>query len=164
VAEEAPNEGNPVDVETIRRLVALMSRNDLSEIDLKHGANRIRLRRGSRIKTITAPLAPAAPPVNPAPPPAAAAAPVEAAPPARHLVGIKSPTVGTFYNREKPEAAPYVTRGSKVTPTTVVGLIEAMKLFNEVQAECSGTIVEVLVDNAQSVDYHTVLFRVDPSA
>jgi acetyl-CoA carboxylase biotin carboxyl carrier protein len=71
--------------------------------------------------------------------------------------------VGTFYNREKPDAAPYVAVGSRVGPRTIVGQLEAMKLFNEVYAECSGVIAEILVDNAQFVEYGTVLFRVDPA-
>jgi acetyl-CoA carboxylase biotin carboxyl carrier protein len=162
VADEAPNESDPFDVQTIRQLVALMGRHDLSEIDLKRGASRIRIRRGPRVKTVTVPPVANAP-GSPAPERSANSRPAEPAATST-LIDIKSPMVGTFYNREKPEAAPYVSRGSKVTPTTVVGLIEAMKLFNEIQAECSGTIVEVLVDNAQSVDYNTVLFRVDPSA
>jgi acetyl-CoA carboxylase biotin carboxyl carrier protein len=77
---------------------------------------------------------------------------------------IKSPTPGTFYNREKPDAKPYVEVGTRVTPSTVVGLIEAMKIFNEIQAECSGVIVRALVDNGQAVEYGTVLFEVDPTA
>ena len=165
MADEAPDETDPFDVQTIRQLVALMGRHDLSEIDLKRGASRIRIRRGPRrVKTVAAPAA-AAPATASPPVPERSANSRPAEPAATSpLVDIKSPMVGTFYNREKPEAAPYVSKGSKVTPTTVVGLIEAMKLFNEIQAECSGTVVEVLVDNAQSVDYGTVLFRVDPSA
>ena len=69
--------------------------------------------------------------------------------------------VGTFYNREKPESPPYVAVGAKVNERTIVGLLEAMKLFNEVYAECSGVIAEVLVENQQFVEYGQVLFRVD---
>jgi len=83
--------------------------------------------------------------------------------PFRPLSPIKSPTPGTFYNREKPDAKPYVEVGSRVTPSTVVGLIEAMKIFNEIQAECSGVIVRALVENGQPVEYGTVLFEVDPT-
>jgi acetyl-CoA carboxylase biotin carboxyl carrier protein len=95
-----------------------------------------------------------------------------AAPPARpeadgptktlHL--IKSPTPGTFYARPKPDAEPYVRVGTRVTPTTVVCQIEAMKIFNEIQAECAGVITEVLVENQQPVEYDQPLFKVDVTA
>ena len=157
MADEASSSANPFDVSTIEQLVALMSQHDLSEIDLRQGNVRICLRRGSRVKTVTAPVSPTPPPV---PPPTAAAVPETAVKP---LLPIKAPTPGTFYNREKPEAAPYVSVGTRVTPTTVVGLIEAMKLFNEIQADCNGVIAEILVDNAQPVEYGTVLFKIDPA-
>jgi acetyl-CoA carboxylase biotin carboxyl carrier protein len=107
--------------------------------------------------THSAPASPAAAPATPA----ATAAP---APPARKLIDIISPAPGTFYNREKPESAPYVQIGSRVSPTTVVGLLEAMKLYSEILAECSGVIVEALAENGQAVEYGTVLFRVDPTS
>jgi acetyl-CoA carboxylase biotin carboxyl carrier protein len=71
--------------------------------------------------------------------------------------------VGTFYAQPSPEAPPYVSVGSRVTPTTVVCQIEAMKIFNEIMAECSGVIREILVKNKEPVEYGTVLFRVDPN-
>ena len=76
----------------------------------------------------------------------------------------RAPTVGTFYAQEKPDAPPYVTVGSRVNQSTVVGQIEAMKLFNEIPAGCNGVIAEVLVQNQQPVEYEQVLFRVDPTA
>jgi acetyl-CoA carboxylase biotin carboxyl carrier protein len=76
---------------------------------------------------------------------------------------IKSPTPGTFYATSSPDAEPFVRVGSRVTPTTVVCLIEAMKIFNEIQAECNGIITEVLVENQQPVEYGQVLFRVEPT-
>src|SRR5262249_27700392 len=95
--------------------------------------------------------------------PAAAnpAAPTPAA--GKPLYEIKSPTPGTFYSAANPEAAPYVKVGSKVTPDAVVCQIEAMKLFTEIQAEVTGVIAEILVQNQQPVEYGTVLFRVDTS-
>jgi acetyl-CoA carboxylase biotin carboxyl carrier protein len=77
-------------------------------------------------------------------------------------VEIKSEGVGTFYVAAAPGEPPYVSPGSRVTPTTVVGKIEAMKLFSDILAGCSGVITEVLVTNEQFVDYGHVLFRVDP--
>ena len=158
MADEPAGSANPFDVHTIEQLVALMSQHDLSEINLRHGTARINLRRGPRVKAVATALPAVAPP--PSAPPAAAEKP---ATPARPLLEIKAPMPGTYYNREKPEAAPYVSVGSRVSPTTVVGLIEAMKLFNEIQADCSGVIAEVLVENAQPVEYNTVLFKVDPA-
>ncbi len=81
----------------------------------------------------------------------------------RQLLEIKSPTPGTFYAAAKPGEPPFVKVGSKVAPETVVCLIEAMKLYNEVQAECAGIVVEVLVENQQAVEYGQVLFKVDPA-
>src|SRR5260370_38918879 len=102
---------------------------------------------------------PAAPP---APAPSSSAAPPAPLPePAAHV--IKSPTPGTFYAAASPDAEPFVRVGSKVTPTTVVCVIEAMKIFNEITADCSGVITEVLVENQQAVEFGQVLFKVDPT-
>jgi acetyl-CoA carboxylase biotin carboxyl carrier protein len=163
VADDASNSQRPFDVRIIRNLVALMSRHNLSEIDLREGDLRIRLRRGP--ETSPAPAAGAAPPpALAAPAPTAPAAPAELARPARNLHEIKSPTVGTFYDAPKPGADPFVRVGSRVTPTTVVCLVEAMKLFNEVQAECSGVVTEILAANQEAVEYGQVLFKVDTTA
>jgi acetyl-CoA carboxylase biotin carboxyl carrier protein len=167
VADDGASPAGPFDVATIKALVALMSRHDLSEIDLQNGEQRIRLRRGVA-KLPAAPLPAVPAPAAHAPPPAAptskadGAAPAPAAP-ARQLAEIKSPTPGTFYAAPSPDAEPYVRVGSRVDPATVVCQIEAMKIFNEIQAECSGVIAEILVDNGQSVEYAQVLFRVDPA-
>ena len=161
MADDNHESPDPFDVRTIRYLVRLMSRHDLSEIDLREGDLRIRLRRGTRLRP-----APPAPLPAPAAAEPAAAPPAPAAPPAapgRKLIEIKSPTVGTFYAQKEPGAPPYVTVGSRVQPDTVVCMIEAMKLFNEITADCSGVIAEVLVQNKDPVEYGTVLFRVDPS-
>jgi acetyl-CoA carboxylase biotin carboxyl carrier protein len=162
VARAANDNSHPFDLQTIKVLVGLMSRHDLSEIDLQQGDQRLRLRRGAGQKV--APTAFGAP-LTAAPAPATAPAGRSAAEkPAKNLIEIKSTTVGTFYSKPKPEAPPYVTVGSKVTPTQVVGLIEAMKLFNEVTAECTGVIVEILVEDKQPVEFEQVLFRVDPTS
>jgi acetyl-CoA carboxylase biotin carboxyl carrier protein len=160
--DDASDKAGMLDLRTVKILAALMSRHDLSEINLREGTLHIRLRRGPRNKGVTQAAAP---------PPAAAVAPAAAPPkaegaaekPARQLVEIKSPTPGTFYAQEKPGSPPYVTVGSRVTPTTVVCQIEAMKIFNEIQAECSGVIAEVLAENKEAVEYGQVLFRVDPA-
>jgi acetyl-CoA carboxylase biotin carboxyl carrier protein len=166
VADDAPKTPTPFDLRTVKALVALMGQHDLSEIDLHDGPQRIRLRRGAR-KAAAAPtvILPTPAPLPTAPPPAAVpktdAAP--SPPPTKKLVEVKSPTPGTFYAASTPGAQPYVSVGSKVTLTSVVCMIEAMKIFNEITADCSGTVVEILVENQQAVEYGQVLFRVDPT-
>ncbi len=140
-----------------------MSRHDLSEIDLRDGARRLRLLRGGQ--PLAAPkvadsLRESAPLAERA---AHSPAPV-AEKPAKALIEIKSELVGTFYSRPNPDAEPYVRLGGKVQPTTVVGLIEAMKLYNDVTANCTGVVAEILVENQQAVEFGQVLFRVDPTA
>jgi acetyl-CoA carboxylase biotin carboxyl carrier protein len=158
LADAAPNTPRPFDVETVKFLVRLMSRHDLSEIDLHEGDRRIRLRRGPTGTVSYAPVAlpAAAPAQNPA-----SAAPTPAAEPAKKLHEIKSEFVGTFYSRPKPEAEPFIKVGSKLKPDTVVGLIEAMKLYNDVTAGCTGVVAEVVVEDKQAVEFNTVLFRVE---
>jgi acetyl-CoA carboxylase biotin carboxyl carrier protein len=166
VADDKRDAPRPFDVRTIEYLLKLMSEHDLSEIALQEGEHRIRLRRGSTAAPAFYPAPPsgahAAPsaPTAPAPTPSAGASPVA---PAKNLVEIKSPMVGTFYSKPKPDKPDYVTTGAKVAPKTVVCQIEAMKLFNEIAAECSGTVVEVCVKNGAAVEYNEVLFRIDPA-
>ncbi|MBL8864533.1 MAG: acetyl-CoA carboxylase biotin carboxyl carrier protein [Planctomycetia bacterium] len=148
----------PFDTKTVEFLVKLMAEQDLSEIDLHEGEHRIRLRRGGRV-VATAPVAVAAP--TPVAAPATPVAPASAAAPKANYHEIKSPMVGTFYAKSKPDADDYVKVGSRVKPDSIVCKLEAMKLFNDLLAECTGTIAEVCVKNGQSVEFGTVLFRVD---
>lgn len=165
MADESSKAPAPFDVRTVKALVALMTQHDLSEIDLRDGAQRVRLRRGTKTTVVTNTLpAAAAAPTPPAAPPAVDTTPGAAAGPSKKLIDIKSQTVGTFYASPNPGADAFVTIGAKVSPTSVVGLIEAMKLFNEITADCSGVIVEILVDNQQPVEFGQVLMRVDPTA
>ncbi len=157
---ETTDSPHPFDVATIERLIALMAEHDLNEIDLYANDNRIRLRRG--LQRPVANLAPPAP--APAAPPAPVAyAPGSPAAPVRSAETIKSPTPGTFYSATNPDSPPFVTVGTRVTPTTVVCIIEAMKIFNEIHAERSGVIARVLVENGQPVEYDQPLFEIDPS-
>jgi acetyl-CoA carboxylase biotin carboxyl carrier protein len=154
-------EPGPFDVRTIKSLVGLMKQSDLNEIDLQEGDKRIRLRRGLPVAN----QPPVSLPPLPAPvPQAVVPAASTSEKPAKNLVSIKSPTIGTFYVSLKPGAPPCVTVGTRVTPTTVVGVIEAMKVFHEIPAECAGVITEILVENQQPVEYGQVLFQVDPAA
>ncbi len=107
------------------------------------------------------PAQPPAPPSSALPGPAATPE-VAAATSSLHL--IKSPTPGTFYSASSPDAEPFVHVGSRVTPATVVCIIEAMKIFNEITADCTGVIREVLAENQQPVEFGQVLFKVDLTA
>jgi acetyl-CoA carboxylase biotin carboxyl carrier protein len=162
VADEGTNHPDPFDLRTIKYLVTLMSRHDLSEIDLWEGKWRIRLRRGPRgvpVPQATPPPMAAPPPPSPGP----VATPSEPEKPAKNLQLIKSPTPGTFYTAPSPDAQPFVRVGTRVDPSTVVCIIEAMKIFNEITADCTGVITEILVENQQPVEYGQVLFKVDPA-
>ena len=155
MAAETPDRSpRPFDTKMIEHLVGLMGAHDLSEIDLHDGEQRIRLRRGA---LAVAAAAPAAIPASPPAPKAIAEPPKPAA--AYHE--IKSPMVGTFYAKPAPDKDDYVKAGSRVKPDTIVCKLEAMKLFNDLAAECTGTIAEICVKNGQPVDFGTVLFRVD---
>jgi acetyl-CoA carboxylase biotin carboxyl carrier protein len=162
VPDDVPLQPRPFDIPMIHALIELMSRNDLNEVDLCEGDKRIRLRRGAKTIALTSSL-PATPQLaTQASPAAPVSAPAER--PSKPLQEIKSQLVGTFYSAGKPGTPSFVKVGDRVTPTTVVGIIEAMKIFNEITAECSGVITEICVENQQPVEFEQVLFRVDPSA
>jgi acetyl-CoA carboxylase biotin carboxyl carrier protein len=153
-----------MDIEDIRQLVRLMIENDLSELDVTDGERKILLKRGASGAPVVSSFqgsgasgrgghSSSAPAQAPAPAPSAA-------PPAEELIEIRSPMVGTFYAAPSPDSEPYVSEGSVVDDETVVCIIEAMKVMNEIKPECSGTIREICVKNAQPVEYGQVLFRV----
>jgi acetyl-CoA carboxylase biotin carboxyl carrier protein len=153
----------PFDAKTVESLILLMAEHDLSEIYLREGDQRVRLRRGSTPPIAVPAVAIPHAPVHPA---SAAASPAQPTPPTapkKHLLEIKSETVGMFYAQPKPGDPPYVKLGDRVTPTKPVGMIVVMKTNHELQAGCTGSIVEILVENEQSVDFGQVLFRVDPA-
>ena len=102
------------------------------------------------------------PSAAPAPQPAVEAEPAPAAEDAEELVDITSPMVGTFYAAASPDSEDFVEAGARVTPEAVVCIVEAMKVMNEIKAECSGVIAEVVATNGQPVEYGQVLFRVKP--
>lgn len=147
------------DVRRVRRLVTLMNEHDLSEIDLRQGEQRVRLRRGGDQPVYTA--VPAAQP-QPAAAAPAPAAPAEAAsaPPAAGKT-INSPMVGTFYLSSSPEAGPFVKVGDQVGADSPVCIIEAMKVFNEIPAETSGKIAAILVENGAAVEFGQPLFSLE---
>lgn len=167
---QSPNPG-PFDVKTVKELIELMDKFDLSEVDLNDGDQRIRLRRGGKIATavstlpnlipqpITAPTTVASTSIANSPTPPTASNPT--APSEKKYLEIKSELVGTFYSRPAPDKEPFVKVGTKVTPDTVVCTVEAMKIFNSITAKVSGTIAEILVKDGQFVEYDQVLFKVD---
>ncbi|MGB1816060.1 MAG: acetyl-CoA carboxylase biotin carboxyl carrier protein [Rubripirellula sp.] len=146
------------DVKRIREIIELMEEHDLSAVDLQQGDEKIKLNRGSVSPVYSAP-----PPVAAAP---AAAAPAVAAPAAAADAGtvtVNAPMVGTFYSRANPESDPFVKVGDIVSEDTIVCIVEAMKVFNEIPAECSGKIVEVLVKDQEAIDFGKPMFRVEPN-
>ncbi len=157
-----------MNIKEIKQMVKLMVECDLSELEITDGEhNRVHLKRGPGEQPIVmaAPQQQAMPAqVNPAAAPAPEAAATEAAAPtpADNLIEVISPMVGTFYSAPSPDSDPFVSSGDKVGPETVVCIVEAMKVMNEIKAEVAGTIVEVCVQNAQPVEYGQVLFRVNP--
>jgi acetyl-CoA carboxylase biotin carboxyl carrier protein len=144
-----------------------MEKFDVSEVNLQNEEESWKIRRGPRYAapTFTQGFAPA--PMMQAAPvaaPAAASAPAAAAaaPAAPVGITINAPAVGTFYSAASPEDPPFVSVGSVVKPDTVICIIEAMKVFNQIQAEKSGRILEILVENGDAVGFNQPLFRIEP--
>ena len=149
-----------MELKDIKALIDLMKKNDLSVFKMENEGFKITLKKGSEgVVTYTA-----------APAPAPVAAPAASAPAASALAvesksvftgkEIVSPMVGTFYSSSSPEAAPFVTVGDEVTEDTVVCIIEAMKVMNEIKAECRGTITEIAAEGGKPVQFGQTLFRV----
>ena len=166
-AAETKKSDEVFDIDRLRELVELMEEHDLSEIDLRQSSQRIRLRRGPDAPAIS--MQPAALPLENTlasfPRGQLVSSESSAGPGATsdHLIVITSPMVGTFYLRPRPDAESFVKVGDPIGPDTVVCIIEAMKVFNEIKAELSGKIVAILVDNEEAVDFGRPLFKVDPS-
>ena len=137
-----------------------MNEHELSEIDLRQGDQRIRMRKGHEpVLTGMAPPHAHAPAQSHAPAAAETAGPAKAE--AENFAVIKSPMVGTFYSAPSPDAPPFVKVGDHVGPLTPVCVIEAMKVFNEIPAETAGKIVAVLVQTGEPVEFGQPLFKVD---
>lgn len=154
---------SPMDVSLLERIVKLMSANDLNTVEVRDGDKRVILKRGAVQQTgfMMAHAPSAAAPVS-APPTHAVATPPTAGEDAG-LTQIKSPMVGTFYSAPTPDAKPFVMVGSTIDEETDVCVIEAMKVFNNIKAECRGTISRVLVTNGQTVEFGQPLFLVKPN-
>ncbi|HTL54212.1 MAG TPA: acetyl-CoA carboxylase biotin carboxyl carrier protein [Candidatus Limnocylindrales bacterium] len=155
-----------MDLKDIKAIIDLMRKNSVSEFELEKQDFKIRLKRGGNGGgMVVAPDdAPAVTYVQP--PPAAvttSVVPPQVAAPPSNEVEIKSPMIGTFYRSPSPESAAYVEVGSEVNPETVVCIIEAMKVMNEIKAEAKGIITQVMVENAKPVEFGQPLFRIRPS-
>ena len=158
-----------MDVNLLQQIVELMSANDLSTVDLRDGEKRVVLKRGADVVQYGGMMPSSPPPHHASAPaqPSGTAAGTSASPSAAEaadakLVPIKSPMVGTFYAAPKQGEKPYVSVGSVVNEESDVCIIEAMKVFNNIKAETTGTIERVLVESGQAVEYGQVLFLVKP--
>jgi acetyl-CoA carboxylase biotin carboxyl carrier protein len=158
------NSGGFVDLKDIKAIIDLMRKNDLSVFEMEKDGFKLKLQKGADAPVFATPMpAPAAPVALPsaqaAAPAAAALDPAEAESKG-HLKDIVSPMVGTFYRAGSPEAPPFAEVGKAVSEESVVCIIEAMKVMNEIKAEMSGTIAEVVAENGKPVQFGQVLFRV----
>jgi len=153
-----------MEIKSIRQLVKLMIDNDLNELKIVDGDQKVYLRRGAEGEPGVVAIPTPATPLSPEPPTAPTAEASEAQPEAEPLTEIRSPMVGTFFSAASPDSDAYVQVGDGVSDDSVVCIVEAMKVMNEIRAECAGTVAEVCVQNAQPVEFGQVLFRVRPSA
>ena len=166
-------ENKDSDLQKIKELIEIMKRNELVEVEISHGDDKIVLKR-SQPQPVSGMGGPVVPVVghNISAVPAGAnsaqmplqteGASISEPQVAEDLKEIKSPLVGTFYATPSPDSDPYVEVGSYVEAQAVVCIIEAMKVMNEIKTETSGTIAEILVTNGQAVEYGQVLFRLRP--
>ena len=162
--------GDALELKDIKAIIDLMKKNDLSVFELERDGFKLKLQKGAGDQTIFSSAVPTLTPIpvpiagaaTPPPPAAASAssAPAEAAQKSEPLRDIVSPMVGTFYRAGSPESPPFVDIGKAVSEESVVCIIEAMKVMNEIKAEVSGTIAEIVAENGKPVQFGQVLFRV----
>lgn len=166
-----------MDPKELKRLLESVKESDISELVLETPDYKLSVKRGSEVQVVSAPPAPqaapqAAPAVTPPATPAPQAAPAPQAPapalvspaaaPATNLVEVVAPIVGTLYAASGPDAPPFVKVGDRVQAGSVLCIIEAMKLMNEIEAEVAGVVREILVKNEEPVEYGQALFRLEP--
>jgi acetyl-CoA carboxylase biotin carboxyl carrier protein len=149
-----------MDLKELKALLRLMEGSDVEELEVEEGGRRVRIRR---------PLPGRVPPAGPIPAPTSAAttgsplAPTAAAAEASGLIPVESPMVGTFYRAPAPGAEPYVKEGDPIQKGTVLCIIEAMKLMNEIEAEVKGRVARILAENGQPVEFGQALFLIEPA-
>jgi acetyl-CoA carboxylase biotin carboxyl carrier protein len=158
-----------LDLKQIKQIIDLMKRSELSEFSVEEEGFKLKIRRGSNGLPIVSNGKGSNPPFVPADsnsaPPMAAPAPIQTLPGAPvtteepGVTYVKSPMVGTFYRSPSPESKPFIEVGAKIEDKSLVCIIEAMKIMNEIQAETKGTVVEIMVENGQPVEYGQRLFK-----
>lgn len=166
-----------MDIKDIQELLKFINRSSLTDVEIEKKDFRLRVqRKENEIVYAQAPLQPAIMQqmpqmVQPAAAPVAAATPAAEAPAAeskpadsgKKLIEFKAPFIGTFYRASGPDKEPFAKVGDSISPGKVLGIIEAMKLFNEIESDISGKIVKILVENAQPVEYEQPLFLIEPN-
>ena len=156
-----------MDLNYVKKLVKLLSESNVDEIEIEEDGKKVRLVKrlnpvqsapvvGGAVQEVTVPA-----PASPSPLHLVTSTPLPAAAPTVQHHEIKSPIVGTFYRSPAPDAAPFVQVGSMVEPGTVLCIVEAMKLMNEIEADVSGKILKIMVENGQPVEYDQTLFLVE---
>lgn len=156
-----------MDIKQIQELVRMITRTSISEIEIEEKDFKITIRQKAEavaLHPVVQPVQAPPPPTAIAPPPSTPVAKTEAAPAkqADNYITIKSPMIGTFYRRSSPDKPPFAEVGTEVTPGKTVCIIEAMKLFNEIESEVTGKVVKVLVEDSSPVEYDQPLFLVEP--
>ena len=156
-----------MDLKEIRQLIKMVETANISELEIEEKGNKIKICKSSNshAETHMVPtMMPQMPQIMSAMPPAVSGEAAPAEPKIReNVVEVRSPMVGTFYRSPSPDSDPYTEVGKAVKPGDTLCIVEAMKLMNEIEAEISGKIVEILVDNAQPVEYNQVLFLIEKS-
>ena len=156
-----------MDLTYVKKLVRIVEQSGVDEIEVEQEGLRVRVAKHSNNSHAVHAAAPAAIPAQagaPADHAAGHAAPTAAPePPAVHYHEIKSPIVGTFYRAPAPDADPYVEIGAAVQPKTVLCIIEAMKLMNEIESDVAGKLVKIMVENGKPVEYNQPLFLIEPA-
>ncbi len=156
-----------MDIRKIKKLIELLEESGIAELEIKEGEESVRIsRQSSAVPVMAQPMPVAAAPVAAPPPAAAAAAPAApaSAPAAAETVQghqVKSPMVGTFYSAASPTSAPFVTQGQQVNIGDTLCIIEAMKMMNQIEADKSGTIKSILVEDGSPVEFDQVLFIIE---
>ena len=153
-----------MDLRKLKKLIDLVQESGIAELEITEGEEKVKIVKGGMVSVSAAAVAPAPAAAAPAPAPAAAAAPAApAAAPAEPAAGqeghvLKAPMVGTFYRSSSPDAKPFVEVGQPIKEGQTICIIEAMKLMNEIEADASGTVKAILVENGQPVEYGQPLF------
>jgi len=153
-----------MDIKEIKRLVKLMIDNDLTEMNIVDGDQKISLKRGpgEQGRVVMEPAVVQSAPVAQAIQLPAPSEPVAAEESPSSLIDVTSPMVGTFYGSPSPDTDAFVSVGDTISDSTVVCIVEAMKVMNEIKAECSGRVAEICATDAQPVEFGQVLFRLTP--